>query len=401
MSTLEQICSKYVAAKTSAHSPQINSVIAGYTDKQRTNFLSAQGVKNVESHEKVSTDSVLCYYSCTKSMTAMAILILWDHGKVDLDAPAKKYLPLLGECGLIEDGQVDEETGNLKYPLKPVKTDITIRHLLLHMSGFAYIISHSSYYHIMTKKHIFTPSMKMFDPNIMPLVFEPGTDWVYGHSFDWLGLIIEAVSGVKLSEFLRENVFSKAAMSSCTFQIHDASKIVQLHQRTKDELKVFKAQLPVPLTAEVDMGGHGCFGTVDDYLKFLRIWLNYGTSPDTGNEILSRKAVEYAIQNHLSSGKTTDFPVPFADPKNGYSLIGCGYNVKALETGRPAGALHWAGLANLYFWLDFENGCAGFWGCQIMPYMDKVCVEGFAEFEAAVYQQHMSKTPRLQVSEKI
>lgn len=104
--------------------------------------------------------------------------------------------------------------------------------------------------------------------------------------------------------------------------------------------------------------------------------------------------MEYAVKNHLPSGLSTDFPIPFSDLNNGYSLIGCGYNSKSLEIGGPTGALFWAGLANLYFWIDIKNGCAGFWGCQILPYiyMDKQCVEGFAEFEKAVYDYHFSKS---------
>lgn len=385
------ICSKYVTAKNGSDVPDINSVIAGYTKRQSTVFLTAHGVKDIETNEGVSTDSMMCFFSCTKSMTAMAILILWQGGIVELDTPAKKYLPILGDFGIIDDDQVDPDTGELKYPPRKTKSDITIRQLLLHTSGFAYIITDSNYFKIMSKKRLFTPLMKLFDPVNMPLISEPGTRWIYGHSFDWLGLIVEAVSGQKLSGFLQEHIFARAGMTSCTFQMDEPSKMVKLHDKSGEKLKVFKKNLPVPMTSEIDMGGHGCFGTVGDYLKFLRIWLNYGTSPDTGIEILSRKTVEYAVENHLPSDLSTDFPIPFSDPNNGYSLIGCGYNSKSLKTGRPAGALFWAGLANLYFWIDIKNGCAGFWGCQILPYMDEHCVEGFTEFEKAVYDYHFSK----------
>lgn len=119
--TLDRICCKYVTPKDGSDVPEINSVIAGYTKRQDTVFIAAHGVKDIDTKEAVSTESVMCFFSCTKMMTAMAILILWERGIVDLDIPAKKYLPILADFGIIDDGQVDPETGDLKYP--PRKTN--------------------------------------------------------------------------------------------------------------------------------------------------------------------------------------------------------------------------------------------------------------------------------------
>ncbi|KAM9937367.1 hypothetical protein OXX80_003098 [Metschnikowia pulcherrima] len=391
-SALHQICQKYVTATSVGGFQEMNAVIAGYTDRNETRFLSAHGVKNMETKESATIDSMMCYYSCTKSITAMAVLLLWERGQVELDVPAKNYLPLIGECGIVESGQIDSSTGQLRSPPTKPQTDITIRHLLTHTSGFAYIITHPTYYSIMMSKKIFTASKVLFQPENMPLIFEPGTDWIYGHGFDWLGLIVEAVSGQNLSDFLQENIFAKAGMDSCTFQMTNPSSMVHLHDKTEGNVKLWTKPLPIPLTSEIDMGGHGCFGTIGDYLKFMRIWLNYGTSPDTGLQILRRETVELAVENHLSPGQALNFPTPFSDPSDGFSLAGCGRTEKDLDNGRPAGSLFWAGLANLYFWIDLENGCAGIWGSQIMPYMDSGCVAGFKEFEAAVYKDYSPGT---------
>ncbi|OBA17974.1 beta-lactamase/transpeptidase-like protein [Metschnikowia bicuspidata var. bicuspidata NRRL YB-4993] len=395
MLKLEDICSKYVTAKDGADVPDINAVIAGYTDRNQTKFLSAKGVKNINTGARASTDDILCFFSCTKPMTAMAVLILWERGRIELDVPAKRYLPVLSRFGVIENDQIDPKTGDLKSVPKLPDTDITIRHLLLHTSGFAYTFTNVDYLKIISKKRLFSPLLQLFSPSNMPLVFEPGSDWIYGHSYDWLGLIVQAVSGKKLSEFLIENVFSRAAMTSCTFKVSEPLNMICLHDKSKGSLKLYEKKLSVPLISEIDMGGQGCFGTVGDYLKFMRIWLNHGISPDTGARILTKKTVEYAVQNHLPAGQATNFPIPFSDQSNGYSLAGCGYSGKEVETGRPVGALYWAGLGNLYFWMDIKNGCAGFWGCQILPYMDSSCIKGFKEFEKAVYLKYVGSQTKL------
>lgn len=82
--------------------------------------------------------------------------------------------------------------------------------------------------------------MKLFDPVNMLLICEPGTCWIYGHSFDWLGLIVESVSGQKLSGFLQENIFAKAGMTSCSFQVEEPSAMENLHDKSGEKLKVFK-----------------------------------------------------------------------------------------------------------------------------------------------------------------
>lgn len=388
MSALEEICSRYTSAPEQDKKPLLNAIVAGYTDAKSTRFLAAKGVKNIETKEPATVDDLLCLFSCTKSMTAMAVLILWERGLLELDVPAKNYLPILGEFGIIEEEDlVDPDTGDLlKPPTKP-KNSVTIRHLLLHTSGFCYVFTDNNYLNIMSKKgvHAGKPLADLFKPEIMPLVFEPGTQWSYGHGYDWLGEIIRAVSGQTLSDFLEENVFSKAGMESCTFQVTDTSKLIRLHDRNSGELSLFKSALPVPHTAKVDMGGQGCYGSVGDYLKFMRIWLNYGTSPDTGVQILKTETVKYALQNHLPEEFLMNFPLPLGELTDGYTLAGCAITKNVGKNGRAAGSIYWTGFANLYFWVDFENGCAGFWGCQVLPYYDGKCVRGFFEFEKAVY----------------
>lgn len=392
MDSLDNLLQEFVVPSDDSSVPDINGVVAGFTNSKATRFIAAKGVKNIKTMEPIDIDTKVCIFSCTKIMTATAILILWERGLVDLDQPAKAYLPLLGEFGVIDENQVDDDTGKLKYPPRKPKNDVTIRHLLLNNSGFAYMFTDSDYFNLMSAKKVNAaePSMKLFAPDVMPLLFEPGTKWKYGHSMDWVGFIVQAVSGQKLSEFLKENVFDKAGMAHSTFRVDDRTNMMSLHYRSNELLKVMRGK-PVPHQPDLDMGGQGCFSTVGDYLRFLRIWLNYGTSPDTGEQILKRDTVEYAIKNHLPEGQCVEFETAMNKSEgefiaDGFTLAGCAYNNNDLPTGRPAGSIYWGGLASLYFWLDFKNDCAGFFGCQVLPYLDLKCLVAYIRFEHGVYE---------------
>ncbi|KAF7580807.1 Beta-lactamase family protein [Clavispora lusitaniae] len=355
-------------------SEDINGVVAGYTTSSATQYLGAHGTKNSQTREPLTLDTRIALFSCTKSMTAMAALKLWEDGRLDLDRPAKEYLPTLGDIGVMEN--FDMETG--EYTLRRPKTDITVRHLLLSNSGFAYPFTDPRYA-VLGKK----TGANSFS---MPLVSDPGSRWIYGHSMDWAGLVIEAVAGMKLSQFLEQQIFSKAGMTSCTFQVEDQNKLMPVHIRRDSGLKVMRRQ-PLEHKPKTDMGGQGCFATVADYLRFLRVWLNYGTSPDTGHRILKRETVEYAIQNHLPPGQHMEFAAGGEGFKpDGFTMAGCAYSNNQLPTGRPEGSLYWGGLANLFIWLDFENDVAGIFACQILPYMDPKCLVGYLRFEHEVYE---------------
>lgn len=394
--SLDSILGDLVVPQNGNSLPDINAVIAGFTLPKATQYLEAKGVKQFDKMEPVKDDIVVAFFSCTKIITAMAILQLVERGVIDLDKPAKQYLPLIGEIGLIEPGLVNEETGEFTIPPRPPKNDVTVRHLLLHTSGFAYVFTDADYFNIVMNKHKehhgANPTMRMFSGDVMPLLFEPGTQWRYGHLLDWLGLVVEAVTGQKLSAYLQENIFDPAGLKSFTFRIEDESRVLPVSMRMQDGNLRKLRKKPVPHKPPVDMGGQGCFGTVSDFLRFLRIWLNKGKCVETGARILKTETVEWAIQRHLPDGIRVELDTalsqhgpPEFEPDD-FTLAGCAYSMNNLPTGRPKGSLHWAGLASLYYWIDFENQIAGLFACQVLPYLDLKCLLGYIKFERGVYQ---------------
>lgn len=388
---------KLVCRITKGPVPLVNAAICGVTTREKTIAVEGLGLRNIEDQSlTINTDDQFCLYSCTKSMTAMAALILYERGEINLDVAASTYVPEIDEIGKINRGQVNKDDGSFIYkPVKPANK-VTVRHLMLHTAGFSYGFLSRDYFRLaqgrFLTEELLNPTRGFFKTDKMPLLFEPGTDWMYGHNLDWLGLVIESVSGMRLGEFLKKNVFIPAGMSDSGFSIDDDSRLIKIHKRSPKSKTVTLMKLyQVATQPKQDMGGQGGFSTVADYLKFIRIWLNYGTSPDTGAQILKKSTVDYANQNHLPPGMTVDFSkvegvkAPLWLFTDGFTLTGNAYNRTKLATGRPRGLIYWSGFANLYYWIDFKNGVGGFWAEQLMPFGDLYLVLSYIEFENMVY----------------
>jgi methyl acetate hydrolase len=140
------------------------------------------------------------------------------------------------------------------------------------------------------------------------------------------------------------------------------------------------------------MGGHGLYATVGDYCRFIRMWLNDGAGEH--GRVLTAETVRMAERNGLGEKKIKGLPgvIPtlshFAEFFPGMSkswALTFMINEEEAPTGRPAGSLAWAGLPNLFYWIDRKNGIGGFWATQIFPFADPTSVGGYLDFETAVY----------------
>ncbi len=213
-------------------------------------------------------------------------------------------------------------------------------------------------------------------------------------------MVVEAITGKRLGEVLQERVFDPLGMTSTAFSMTDdmRSRLAHIHARTSDGgLKPMDFELPPD--PELHMAGHGLYGTAEDYVKFIRMWLNDGRGPD-GVQVLKPETVEMAAKNHLPVGIHIKM-LPGVNPT--YSndaeffpgmpktwALSFMINTEDAPTGRPAGSLAWAGLANLYHWIDRRNGLGGFWATQIFPFDDETSVGGFLDFEKAVYDNALT-----------
>lgn len=371
-------------------SPGVPGVVAGLTDRQGELYLGAAGKRSLGANEEMTTDSVFAIFSSSKAITGTTALQLVESGQLDLDAPAKEYVPYLGEVQVLEGFDADG-TPQLRAP----KSAITTRQLMLHTSGFGYDFF-NELYNTMANEHGQPSVITSTKASITtPILFDPGTQWEYGSNVDWLGQVVESITGKRLGEVMQERVFAPLGMSDTAFTMSAsaASRRASIHQRETDGSLTPLDELILPQDPEVHMGGHGLYSTVSDYLTFQRMWLNDGAS-DAGQQVLPPETVSWAVQNGLGDLKVRMMPgviptlsndaefFPGQSKSWAYTFM---VNDEQAPTGRPAGSIGWAGLTNLYYWIDRKNSIAGFWGTQILPFADAASFGSYLDFETETY----------------
>lgn len=369
---------------------RVPGVVAAITGRDGLLYEGASGQRTLGQTDAMTTDSVFAMFSTTKAITATAVLQLVEDGRLDLDAPARDYVPMIGELKVL-DGFDTDGTPRLRAP----KKHITTRMLLLHTAGLGYEFFNENYNRLVQEGRqpsIISGSLAAL---MTPLLFEPGEQWEYGSNMDWAGLVVEAITGKRLGEVMRQRIFEPLGMTDTAFSM-SASMIQRragMHQREEDgSLTAVEGSL-LPEEPEVHMGGHGLFSTVKDYCLFIRAWLNDGQG-DHGR-ILKPETIRFAEKNGLDNLKIKALPcvIPsishtaefFPGMPKSWALSFM-INEQDAPTGRPAGSLAWAGLANLFYWIDRKNGIGGFWATQILPFVDPVSTNGYLDFETAAYR---------------
>ncbi len=182
-------------------------------------------------------------------------------------------------------------------------------------------------------------------------------------------------------------------MSDTAFRLDEAmeQRRATIHQRRRDGV-LEPLDLVLPQDPEVHMGGHGLYSTVGDYTRFLRMWLNDGMG-DHGR-VLEAGTVERAVLSGLDGQQVTMLPGVEPELSNDAEFFpgqrkSWAYTSWSTTSRRrpPAGGLARLGwLANLYYWIDRQNGIAGMWAAQVLPFADRASLDGYLEFEAAAYR---------------
>ncbi|QOZ22591.1 serine hydrolase [Bradyrhizobium sp. CCBAU 51753] len=368
--------------------PRVPGVVAMVTDRHRNIYEGAAGKRRLDQPADMTTDSVFAIFSTTKAITGTAALQLVEEGKLDLDAPAKTYAPDIGKLQVIE-GFDDNGEPRLRAP----KRDITTRMLMVHSAGLSYDFINHTYNRLAQEKgqpSVITASRAAL---MTPLLFDPGERWEYGTNMDWCGQIVEAIAGKRLGEVFRTRIFEPLGIEDTTFELTDAMRrrLAGIHARGADG-SLTPMDFELPANPEIHMGGHGLYGTIGDYMRFIRMWLNDGAGEN--GRVLRPETVRMAEKNHLGNNKVTAITgvIPslandaefFPGQSKSWALSFM-INDEQAPTGRPAGALGWAGLANLFYWIDRQNGFGGFWATQILPFGDPASFIGYMNFETALY----------------
>lgn len=317
----------------------VPGVVAMVSDRERTLYEGAFGVRELGQSAAMTTDTVCLIASMTKALTAVAAMQLVERGKIELDAPAARWQPELAKVPVVIGFDADG-----RAQTRAPKTPITLRHLLSHTSGFGYEFLNTEVVNYQKAEGL--PSLFACDPKTLrqATIFDPGERWNYGIGIDWAGQIVEAVSGQTLGAYLAEHVMGPIGMHETAFTMTPSmrARMAKIHARLPDgSLTPIPLELPQP--PGVELGGAGLYGTAGDYLKFQRMVLNDGQA-DSGR-VLSAATLAEMKRNQLGDldvpsvhsidrTLTNDLPMPPEIPhKWGLAWL---MNTKPLPTGRPA-----------------------------------------------------------------
>jgi len=367
----------------------VPGVVAMATDRDGTIYQGAFGKRVLGQPAGMSLDTVAWIASMTKAITGAAAMQLVEQGKLDLDAPATAVV------GELQQAQVLEGFDAAGQPkMRPPKRPITLRHLLTHTAGFGYEIWNGDVAAYQTAKNL--PGIISCQNAALktPLLFDPGERWYYGINIDWAGKMVEAVSGKRLGAYLQENLFAPLGMSSTAFKITPAmrERLAKIHQRGDDDALTPQLDLEIPQDAEFDMGGGGLYSTAGDYLKFVRMILNRGKA--NGTQVLRPETVDQMSRNNMGGSRVSLLKTAAPALSNDAEFFpgisktwGLTFQIndETAPTGRPAGGLMWAGLANSYYWIDPKTGIGGVYLTQVLPFADTKALALYYAFETAFY----------------
>jgi CubicO group peptidase (beta-lactamase class C family) len=374
----------------------IPGVVAAATDRRETIYEGAAGKRALGEAADMTLDTVAWIASMTKPLTATAAMQLVEQGRLNLDDPAGKWVAGLASPRILEGF---DDAG--KPRTRPAGKPVTLRQLLTHTSGFAYTMWSPDLLRYQQTTGLPGVTTCQNAALNLPLLFEPGEQWDYGIGIDWVGKIVESVTGQRLGAYLRDHVLGPLGMGDTAFKITAdmRARMAKVHQRG-DDGTLSPTDFEIPQNPEFEMGGGGLYSTAPDYLRFIRMILNGGVGQN--GRVLKSETVELMSRNHMGDLLSvhllkTAIPSVTNDAEFfpgirktwGLSFM---INMDEAPTGRSPGSFAWAGLANTYFWIDPTKGIGGVYITQLFPFADRTSLPLFLEFEKATYRSTTGKT---------
>ena len=365
----------------------VPGVVAMAADDKGVVYQGAFGKRALPDGAAMTLDTVFWIASMTKALTATAAMQLVEQGRLELEQSLGHVVPELAAPQVLEGF---DSAGAPR--LRPAKRPVTLRHLLTHTAGFSYDIWNANIGKYM--EHAGVPGVISCQNAALrtPLVCDPGEAWEYGISIDWVGKVVEAVSGKTLDVYLREHLFTPLGMRDTGFALRpdQRTRLAGMHARTPQGLQPIPFEMPQE--PEFFMGGGGLYSTAADYLAFMQLILHRGTF--NGAQVLKPQTVELMSRNHIGNLSVSTLKTVMPELSNDANLFpgmvqnwGLSFliNTEPSPNGRSASSLAWAGLGNTYFWIDPVKRFGGLILTQILPFADAAVLDLFAQLERGVY----------------
>ncbi len=323
-------------------------------------YYKATGFDDMEKQVPLRKDAIFRIASQTKAITSVAVMMLWEEGRIELNDPVSLYLPEFGNPHLVSSFN-KKDSG---YTSRPAKRQVTIRDLLTHTSGYCYPGNGGDEVNAIYGKnkvvngvpsHVSTLKEEMQKIARVPLVHEPGEAFTYGLSTDILGYLVETVSGQSLDDFFRKRIFEPLGMKDTYFRLpkEKESRLMSLYEPVKNGGGIVKStgeykDFPVR-DGVYYSGGGGLSSTAMDYAVFEQMLLNEGEY--NGARLLGRKTIQMMRSNQIGDLEAGSIFLPASADK-----FGLGFEVISLpgSAGVPIsrGSFGWAGAFGSLYWID-------------------------------------------------
>ena len=350
----------------------------------KINFFS-KGFINSQNKDLIEKNSIFQIASMTKTLTSIAAMQLVEQGLISLDEPLDKLLPEMAEIPILNEDK----------KLIKAKNSITLRHLLTHTAGFGYwFTSERNKDWELIQKELNINEWKFFDK---PRLFEAGTTFMYGTNTDWVGKVVEKISGLTLEQYFRKNISGPLEMNSTWYNLPKElqNRVVALKRRDFKTQKLIEEENVKVIKKKTFSGGGGLYSSPEDYAKLIQCMLNEGSlndikilEPQTFRIMNTKQLVDFKIIHRLVENESTDITPRgttdnFFDNYDNWTLD-CAYEESSNI--RPIGTSYWAGLFNTYYTIDYENEFGLVYFTQILPFNDFQFYDLFSKFEKSVYQ---------------
>lgn len=370
---------------------RIDAVTHEYVDSGRfpcVQFLMARrgqivhhdiyGHADVDDARPIRDDTIFRIYSMTKPVTSVALMMLYEEGKILLEDPVSRHLPSFADARVFDTGD------HLNFQTREADREMTVHDVLTHVSGLTYGFQHQHMVDAVYRSHNlgdFTPNPRSLTETMdllgtLPLQFSPGTKWCYSMATDVCGAIIEAVSGQTLDEFFTERILEPLGMDDtafwvdgddrrdrfCTNYLHFGGNTSVMDRWDRSSYLKPPAMLS---------GGGGLVSTMADYHRFTQMLINGGELD--GTRLLSNRTVRFMTTNHLPGSKTLNEmgQVGFAE----VAMEGLGFGLGFSVNQSPAhngglgsvGDYGWGGAASTVFSIDPAEELVFIMMTQLLP----------------------------------
>ena len=338
----------------------------------RTLYEGYAGLACLEEQRPIGPDTIYRIYSMSKIVTCTAALMLYERGLFALNDPLDEYMPEFHDpqvCRMDRLGSlsVDKAAGPIR-----------IRHLFTMTSGYPYPGEGTETGRMMAKiageaeakdpvrKWTLDDLMRLL--STLPLAFDPGTHWLYGMSHDILGALIERLTGKRLGEFMRDEIFGPLDMADTSFRIspEKRQRLCSLYNRAEDGTLSRNTAMDGDFEPDAvfESGGGGLLSTLHDYGRFAQA---LASGELDGVRLLSPNTLRLMMMNQLEAG-------PLADYCGGH-MAGYGYGLGVYVLTDPAacggnanaGEFGWSGMAGTLVFMDPKEQLSAVYMQQMMP----------------------------------